>query len=112
MSYFKKPSWERSPSKRYIALAAEPSIAMWRCSPAKRGILGDAPHRVGSCLTLESTLMREKEFHRIFESGIGDSIWSLTIESLKPKGWTSAFPMARTAKMAVRANGRLRMRKL
>src|SRR5712691_1451511 len=111
MTYLRKSSFDRSPSNRYIELAADPSIAMYRASIAVVGIAADAPHICGGPLTLRFTLIRENEFHRIKESTVALSISSLTTESFSPYGWIAALPSASNAKTAASAAGRAKIRR-
>src|SRR5258708_6215021 len=110
MSYLRKSSFDRSPSNRYIELAADPSIAMYRASIAVAGVAADAPHICGGPLTLRFTLLRENKFHRKREPPVALSISPLPPESFSPQGWIAALPSASTAKPAAGGAGREKTR--
>src|SRR4029453_14350680 len=104
MSYFKNSSFDKSPSKRYIGLPADPSICMLRSSNSIAGIVGDGPHIDGHRLD-GPTSMRENEFHRTIGAVSALSSCSFTIESFRPYGWIATFANARTANPPANTQG-------
>src|SRR4030095_2575180 len=107
MSYLRNSSFDKSPSKRYIGLPADPSICMLRSSNSIAGIVGDGPHIDGHRLD-GPTPMREKEFHSTSGAVSALSSCSFTIESFRPYGWIATFANARTANPTANIHGRPR----
>src|SRR4029450_6295140 len=97
ISYLRNSSFDKSPSKRYIGVPADPSICILRSSNSIAGIVGDGPHIDGNRLVWP-TSMRENEFQRTIGAVSADSSCSFTIESFRPYGWVCKFCYAETAK--------------
>src|SRR5215475_6701173 len=107
MSYLRNSSFDKSPSKRYIGLPADPSICILRSSNSIVGIAGDGPHIDGHRL-VGPTSMRENEFQRTIGAVSADSSCSFTIVSFRPYGWMATFANARTANSTESVHGRAR----
>src|SRR5262245_47021355 len=107
MSYLRNSSFDKSPSKRYIGLPADPSICILRSSDSIAGIVGDGPHIDGHRLVWPTSL-RENEFQRTIGAVSAVSSCSFTIESFRPYGWIAKFVNARTANPTASIHGRAR----